>query len=358
MDWKIISEDKDIIKILLIAVPREIIDGYTTALGEAGLTPVAFETTALSLVRLIEKEGSRTLILELQREHAVLTLTKGKLIEASSIVSLVAEEGEAAGLPYLIQTIQKMLSFYETKHKEEEKVQTIYICGEGATQSAVTEIAKASGRQVKPSPIPIENLPKGKELGFAVVSSLAMKEITAPKDVNTINLLPPSIQEKFDRLQTQWINKYLLIATTAITSIVTLSALGALIYLGSLQASLQSEKLKLEPLPAETGRVIKDTEHLNRDAETIVKIGKKTAFPQTRLAIILPNVPEGVAIVSIALDENQKKLRLVGRAQTRTNLLKFRENLEATEMYSQATLPLSSLEQSENIDFVLNANMQ
>jgi len=356
MDWKIISEEKNHINILLIAVAKEIIDGYTAALEAAHLTPVAFETTALSLVRLIEKEGKRAVILELQREHAVLTLTKGKLIEASSIVSLAGEEGEA-GLPYLIQTIQKMLAFYETKHQDEEKVQTIYVCGEGASQEAIDEIGKGSGREVKPCPLPIENLPKGRIKLCAVASSLAQKEIEEPKNVRTINLLPPKLQEAFDVKQNQWINKYLFAIATGVTATVAIAALGTQVFLGGVAAKLESEKLTLAPLPQETGEAIKETERLNRNGRTIVEVGSGRTFPQTRLAVLLPNIPEGVAVVSLTLDENQKKLKLVGKARTRTVLLKFRENIEGTDMFSEATLPLSSIEQAENIDFIMNIKM-
>src|SRR4030043_1338735 len=81
MDWKIIGEKDDHeLRILLIAVPKEIIDGYTDALRRIQLIPIAFETTALSLVRLIENLNIRAIVLDVRKQHAVLTLSKGKEI--------------------------------------------------------------------------------------------------------------------------------------------------------------------------------------------------------------------------------------------------------------------------------------
>lgn len=358
MDWKLIEEkNKDQVKILLIAAPREIIDGYTEALRLAGLVPVLYESTALSLVRLVESFQARLLVIELQQQHAVLTITEGKAIEASSVVSLSGEEG-GEGLPYLLETIKTMLSYYEREGKNETNIAKIYLCGEGANGVVVKRIAEETNRSVDFCPLPLTNLPKEKQASFAVVASLAMKDVKSPKDEQSINLLPPRIQEELDRVKNQRANKTLLTVSSTIVVAVTMAALAAFIYLKSLETSLEQEKLALTPLPSEIGKIISQTQSLNRASTTINEIGKKRTFPQTRLATLLVSIPEGVKIVNISINEVQKGLRVSGRADTRSNLLKFKDNLEATGMFTEPILPLSSLQQSANIDFVLTATIK
>lgn len=357
MDWKVISDEKkDEISILLIAVPKEIIDGYTHTLKKAGFYPLAYETTALSLVRLIESQEIRALVIEVGLQYAVLTLSKGKAIEASSIVSLREEEGH--GISFLVQTINKMIKFYNEKRDDKEKVATIFICGEGLIQSHLEEITKGTNHAVKLCPIPVKNLPTNKEQNFAIVASLAMKSIEAPIDEHTINLLPPTIQEEFDQIKRHKANKLLLTFSTLIISLITLSSLVVLLYFTSTRNSLESQKLSMPPPPTEISSAVKATNRLNYSSKLIVKIGSQRVFPHKRLDQILQSLQSGVRIINISINENQKSLRIVGQAQTRADLLQFKDNLESKEDISNAILPLSVLQQSENINFMLSATLK
>lgn len=356
MDWKVISDEKkDEISILLIAVPKEIIDGYTHTLKKAGFSPLAYETTALSLVRLIESQEIRALVIEIGLQYAVLTLSKGKAIEASSIVSL-REEGH--DISFLVQTINKMLKFYNEKRDDKQKVAAIFICGEGLIQSHLEEITKGTNHAVKLCPIPVKNLPANKEQNFAIVASLAMKSIEAPIDEHTINLLPPTIQEEFDQVKRRKANKLLLTFSTIIISLITLSSLVVLLYFSSTRNSLESQKLSMPLPPTEISSAVKATNSLNYSSKLIVKIGSQRVFPHKRLDQILQSLQSGVRIINISINENQKSLRIVGQAQTRADLLQFKDNLESKEDISNAILPLSVLQQSENINFMLSAALK
>ncbi len=358
MDWKLIEDpEKDDLNILLIAVPKDIIDGYTNALTLAGLIPIAYETTSLSLVRLVEDQNIRALIVDIRQRHAVLTLAKGKAIQASSIVAITSQD-QSKETKNLIQTINKMLTFYEGKQDSIEKVKTIFISGEGLTQALLTEIANETKREVKPCPIKVKNLPQNQLLNFAVVSSLAMKEIASPDDEETINLLPPNIQDKFDQTQKKKTSNFWLTITIIIVALSAAASIATFLYFHSLQASLLSQQTSIPPPPLETGEAVKQTNSINRAAKTIIDVSQKRIFPQQRLTDIIPKVPSEIKVISIRIDEINGKLRIVGRAQKRGDLLKFRDDIETLEKVEQAILPLSSLQQAENIDFVLTASLK
>lgn len=354
VDWKIIDE-KEQYSILLIAVPKEIIETYTESLKLANLIPIAFESTALSLVRLVEKQNIRALIIEVQQKHAVLTLTNSKAIEASSIIAF--EEDVEKSTNNLIETINKMLKYYESKKKDLPKVETLFVCGEAATNNLLTAIAEKTERQVHICPIPVENLPQKSTHNFAVVASLAMKDIQAPKDQHTINLLPAHIQEEFDKQNKTKASRTTIVTSTIITSIIFFSALAMFIYINIVKSDLESAKLELPLLPAETGKAIIQIQRLNKAAKLVITVGEKRTFPQSRLASILPAIPERVNITSISIDETQNKIRIVGVARTRADLLTFKDNIQSQAMFSEPILPLSSLQLAENIDFLLTATI-
>lgn len=357
MDWKIVDGgQKASTTVLLIAVPKEIIEGYTGALVEAGLTPVAFETTALSLVRMTEKEKRRTLIIEINMEHAVLTLTHGSAIEASSIASF-PHEGENTIIEKVTSTAATMLSYYEEK-KDKEKIERIYICGERAQEAFRSGLEKGTGREVVFAPLLAQNIPKGQEMSFAVAASLAKTEIQAPTDEYTINLLPPQIQEEFDRVKGKKTNMVLAVVTTTVTAIITIAATAAYLILGHTQSSLQREKASLPALPVETGRIITDTQGVNRAASAVVHAYGLRSFPQGQVAEILANLPEGISVTLVRIDERLGTIQVTGRAVRRADLLTFRDNLDRTQLFSDAILPLASLQHPENIDFTLTANLR
>lgn len=357
LDWKIIDKDaKNEVKILLVAVPKEIIDGYTSTLKKAGLTPVAYETTSLSLVRLVEDLKQRTLVIDVGLRLAVLTLANGQLVEASSIVQLTGDCSQISLT--LSETVNKMLVYYEDKLSAEEKVKTIYFSGEGVTPPLLEQIHKGTGREVKTASLPTGNLPENQALSFSVISSLALKAVRSPGNETTINLLPADLQANLDNLEKEKSGRFILSVSIVILSLLVASSLGCLIYLTSLQSSLEAKKLSLSQPPDGTGQAISETNNLNKAASTIVKVNASRVFPQQRLVKILPAVSDQIIIININFNENLGKLKIVGKANTRDEMLKFRDRLEASGEISNTVLPLSSLQQANNVDFILTADLK
>lgn len=354
MDWKIIKEEKETLTILLVAVPKPLIDSFTTVIKQAGAIPIAYETLALSLVRLVEEKKERALIVQISEQQSILTLASGRAIEASAIDHFTNDE---KGLTSITETVEKMLKFYEEKNKLPQKVKTIYLCGEQANQQVLNALTKTTNRQVKLCPIPVNNLPANQAQNFALATSLALKVVRDPSDEYTINLVPPEIQEEFNLQERKKVNKHFLALTTTVLTLTTVASLISLLYLFNLRSNLEKEKISLPLLPSETGTAISQTQSTNKMARTIVQVDKLRTYPQTRIAVLLPIIPQGINIANISIDELQKQLVITGRAATRESLLELRDKLEETQDFNEAILPLSSLQKAKDIDFVLKTTI-
>lgn len=58
---------------------------------------------------------------------------------------------------------------------------------------------------------------------------------------------------------------------------------------------------------------------------------------------------EGILVTELATDNLQ--MTLIGKAKTRDNLLKFKENIENSECFADAKIPLSDLVKKEDVEF-------
>jgi hypothetical protein len=251
-----------------------------------------------------------------------------------------------------------MLEFYEKDQSDASKVKSIVIWGEGVSQNLIKQIMDETKRKVEFSVTKVKNLPQDKQQNFSLVISLAMKKIEAPVGQDTINLLAPQTQKTYDDLTKDKRNKKILTLSTIVTGASTITSIATIIYLNTVQSTLESEKLSLAPPPVETGIAVSRTNSLNRLARTIVEVGSKRVFSRTRLVGLFPHISGGIQVISISVDELQKKLQVVGIAKTRDDLLQFRDSIDSSQDFKNAILPLSSLQRAENIDFVLSAEMK
>lgn len=63
-------------------------------------------------------------------------------------------------------------------------------------------------------------------------------------------------------------------------------------------------------------------------------------------------IPDGISINNIS--NNGYKITLTGKSAKRENLLKFQENINSSECFSDVNLPLSNLVTKENINFQMD----
>lgn len=352
LDWMILERTEKGVRVLVVALPQDLVEGYAKILEELGFQPVAFETTSLSLARLVEKDAVTTMIIELKEKEAVLVIVgAGGGIEVSSTIFFkdVKEAKEE-----LFSTIDHLLTFYQKKVKkkdEKKKIAKIIFCGKEVKSEWVKEAEKRTG--IKSEVLNI------KQPNLASIASLAKKDVAAPIDEKTINLIPLRIQGLYDRAAkvkeiSTWLKFGLLClflgffgysVVTARVYFETKMIEGKII---ELQASISPEAVETE----------QRAKSLNDRAQRIVSLSKSQVKIVPLLSLIRQTAGEGVRVTHCSFDGERNVIFVNGIADHRDNLLAFRDALENTDQFSAVQIPLTSLEKEANVKFSITLTSQ
>ena len=352
LDWMILDRTEKAVRALVVALPQGLVESYAQILEELGFQPVAFEITSLSLARLVEKDAITTMIVELKEKEAVLVIVgAGGGIEVSSTTSFkdIKEEKEE-----LFSTIDSLLSFYQKKVEkkdEKKKIAKIIFCGQGAKEEWTKAIEKRTGIKSE-----ILNI---KQVNLASIISLARKDVAAPIDEKTINLIPLRIQGLYDRAaRVREISAWLKLTLFCLFLVFfSYSVVAARVYFESKKIEGKIIELQASITP-ETVRIEKKAKLLNSQAQKIVLLSGSRVEVVPLLSLIRQTAPEGIAVTHCSFDGDKKVIFVNGFAEHRDNLLAFKDALEKMDQFSEVHIPLTSLGKEVGVNFSIAVTSQ
>ncbi len=346
LDWMLLEEKEETFRVLVMALPIKLVEDYARILEGLGFQPVAFEPTALSLSRLTEKDGRGGLVIKLKEKGAVLVIVgpHGE-IELSSTITFE----EKGGTGELFSTIEELLTFYKEKLGEKGKVEKILLCGPMANETVASQIGKQTS--IKTELVSV----RPTELASAV--SLANKDVAAPIDERTINLIPPRIQGVYDLAEkkqalTGWM-KFWLFSLFLILFGFGVSA--ARIYFDLKKTEGEMIEIQASITP-EMKEVEKKAKTAAKKASQVITLADSQIGTINLLDVIQETAAqaEGITLKHYALNFEKGQILINGVAANRDQLLSFREKLERNQNTSQVKIPLSSLETEENVNFTIS----
>ena len=171
VDWQILPDEnnkKETMKVLVAAVPQELVDSYSSVLKDAGLKPVAAEIESIAITRsLINKNQSSRpiLVIDLGRDRTSFIIFKNPAVQFTAsipvcgekIIKAVSEKMNISerkseeiikecGLIFrddckdiyraiqpslyeMIRYISKLINFYKEHYKSESDIAKVIICG-------------------------------------------------------------------------------------------------------------------------------------------------------------------------------------------------------------------------------------
>lgn len=343
LDWMILEEAPTSTQILVMALPTQVVEEYAQILENLGYQLVAFEPTSLSLIRLLKKGEKTCLAVEIKEKEAVLVICgpQGE-IELSSTVLFKESDSQD-----LFTTIKEALSFYQKKVGPEKGVAQIYLCGSGATQTVAQKIQKETGLKTELLPCQPAN--------FATTVSLAQKDIAAPRDEKTINLIPPRIQGVYDlaeksHLLNNWL-KFWLFSLFLLAFSFSVAAARVYFDLKKVEGEIIFFQAGITP---EMKAIETQGRDLARKATQIVALADSQTDLVDLLDVLQAATPENLYLNHYSINFETKELILNGLAQNRDQLLTFKQNLEKSGRFTQVRVPLSSLEKEENVTFTVS----
>jgi len=170
----------------------------------------------------------------------------------------------------------------------------------------------------------------------------------------SLNLLSP--QEKTASLLL-W--KYLIIKNV-IMIVLTLSIVIAVVLFGAklvLMQKLAEVQIQTELTNISQNKINQKINFYNDQIKTIEQIQKNYVVWSDLLYLFNRLITEGITLQKTNFDINENMITVSGIADTRDNLLNFKNNLESCELMTNVTLPLNTLLKKQDIDFTITADL-
>lgn len=347
IDWQFsLQPEGEESTVLISAIPKIVINNHAAALQLAGLVPIAFETTAVSLSRLIpENAPVSNIAVNYTDSSAVVIINHNKSLEVSSVLQ---------GGANLVDTIQRLLSYYLKEKKSDENIviDTMYLSGKNITQQFVDQIKQ----QIKLNPVllsaNISNIPKERQIELAILSVLSKKDTAMPESSDTINLLP---DKSIDVLELENQNKLELYGKYSVIILLLIFSVISLITLINLKNKTETLGEEVNDLAQQKSNVV----IFNPAKIALIDVSVQESEQLLQLiSTIIENKPSGIYLIGISYQKDIQKLIIAGDANDRNVLLSYKELLEKVDSISEVIIPLSSLEEEFNINFRIQVELE
>lgn len=169
----------------------------------------------------------------------------------------------------------------------------------------------------------------------------------------TLNLIPPQQKKELKLLQTYHYLKNLIFLALIGTILIAVILLIAKIILQNNFNKTINQTYLAVGLAKFSNLEIKK---FNQDLKELKEI-QKQYFPWLNFFLSLSKiVPEEITLQKLNLDD-KATVQIKGVAKTRSDLLKFKDNLEKSNLFDKFTIPLEFLLKKENVEFDLNLKL-
>lgn len=342
LDWKIIKKDETNFTILVAAIRKEILQSFVKSVESAGLFPLAVETPSLSLVRLASDEGEKLILLKITEAEGILVLAEGEKILGSSVVSI-------NDLDEVLKTSKRIIAHYQGKG-----VEKILLGGANIPENLVSLLEKELGKKVEPIILKIAGISEALIQEYLIPISLQLEDLAEPSDVNSVNLLPLGLVNKYESARSR--NKIwsITLTITLFTWTSFLLALGVYLFLSQQLTDAQNQKLNVSPIQQQKQAAIDEIDQINSVSNQVLNIKKATYKPDVILGEIDNAVIPGITLTGYILDLDAGSIKISGNSVDRPTLISFKQNLEKDSNIASVQIPISNLETETNLDFDVN----
>lgn len=340
LDWKIIKEEENDYQVLIVAIIKEILQGYVRAASLAGLFPLVVETPSISLVRISDGEDKGRLILYETLGEAILIVAQGEKIIGSS-VTRIDDDVEVA------KVITGMLKYYQGV-----EVERVAIGGPQISQEMVKRLQTDLGKTVAWIKPTVTGLNAVQFQEYMIPISLQLKDPAEPADEMTINLLPSDLVKKYEKKKLKDQIRSLNLLATLLIWICSFTLLGVYLFFGQQIASHKNVDIS-EKISPEKAEVIERIEGINQASNKVLAITKVSKPPQLIFNAISEAKPEGVSILKYKIDLDTGYIDVIGISSTRQALIDFKQSLEEFKDFSLVQIPITSFEKETDLDYNL-----
>jgi Tfp pilus assembly PilM family ATPase len=347
-DWKELSKNNHETQAIVIAVQKATLDSLLDALAEAGLTPLRFEPDASALARLLANHSHKhTLLIDVNPKGAYVTLVEGEKALFTTVVNYSSEDTPDMYLANIDQTLKEIAEFYKTKGIIDETSTEIVVTGQMASNDWVSHVSQLLNYKATLLLTGVEH-PR-----FNKAYAAALEKIAPPIDSNSINLMPVIFQKEYDAKRTQ--SFYSALLSRALVAIIAVTVFSGLSYTAAsiMRQTIDGQVKAMRKLTQSQETNTQSLLLLNSQAKNIVALGPLRTTPRNKLEALTKLLTDKLIISQWEFDDGKQEMKLSGIAQTRDDLLNFKNNIDASTDFGHVTLPLGSLETPITVPFTL-----
>lgn len=343
-DWKIVREEKSELILAVVAVPKRTIDPITNSLVSIGLKPLRLKPDASAIATLLSlANNAHAIVTEVNKTGAYVTLVEGEKAVFTTVISYTKDDTPVTYLTNVKQTIQEITTYYRQRNIIKEETVQIILTGEIASEQWVQQL---------PQPTKILNTPLNSP-AFNKAYASALSQVSPTSDHETINLLPPHLQQVYDNERTQQFYTTVLYRTIAFVGAYTLVMVLVFGLLLVEQQQIDTNVKRLNTIVQSQGANSQALLSVNGIAKQIVALAPLRKTPKDSLEAFILLIPEGVTISQWEFDDGKQEFTVTGVGKTRDTLLDLKAKLEESNMFARVNLPLSYLESPSDIPFVI-----
>lgn len=330
LDWEKTKEDNEQNEIFLAAGPKQHINDYVNAIGAANLRPIAVEFHPLSLARVIDIPPEETVLIKtVQRTSAGFFVIKNKILRFLRMLPKNFLEEN-----FLKEETRKIGDFYESESGL--KVKLIDIDQAKIVQSL------SGGEKFKENP------------GRWMISVGAGIRGLLPREKDTlVSLMPVGTEEAYEYQKAVTFSELISALTIGLSVFFSAVFILSWLLMNTIQERVANriENLNAIPLPTNIVELEERAKNFNRLIAATSELAKNISNWSKFFEELKSRAVPGVIINNISIPSLNDAISMNGVAQNRVQLNLFKKNLTESYLFDAVNLPITNLEQKENIPF-------
>jgi hypothetical protein len=348
-DWKLLKTTEKEYRLVVVAVQKSVLDPLVGAIITAGLKPLRFEPDASAVARLISaRMDQHAIVVDVNKKGAYATLVEGEKSIFTTVVPVVSGDTDETYSTNVRKALDEVAAYYTKKGvlSDTESLEVI-LTGELASDGWVKALTFSPNRPVRVLTTPVQ-LPSYNKAYAAAAASIA-----PPANTETINLLPPEIQSRYDTDRTVSIRRAVATRAFFIALILCIASFAVNAAVLVRKQQLDSELKSLTEKKNSFDSVGNELLTLNAQAKLISALHALRITPREQFRAFGGLLTEGISVSQWEYDDTKLQFTLTGTAQTREELLVLKEKLELSDNFAKVFLPLGSLESPLNVRFTI-----
>lgn len=332
-DWKLIEQQPDKTKVVVVAVAKKIVDGIKSSLATINVRPLSFEPSASVLSRsLVSSINTDHIVMEIDSFGTSSTLIKNKVAVLTTTTHFQASADPQQTFDSIATSVHNMIA-----HVYQDQVPTdlkIFITGEKASDKIAELLAQTLQKTVQLLPL------QATEPAFHLAYAAALSAILPPQSEQSINVLPLVLQQEY-QIEVETIQAKKTFVLSLIPSVLALVIALSLLGVTTFNKSLVSQPGTAPPTSAGSNGI--SIPLILQKAQKISRLKAAKAVPTVVLNTIIDAQDETISINHLNVDVVKKSVELSVKGKDREAFVKFKNKLESSGIVTNVTIPLAAL---------------